>query len=115
MFELEKKLCSFQERYIGFHDYLGDAISDAKAFVASLAPDMVWLPDISVADDGEVNFFWNVNGVYIDLGFHGTKSSYYIRDDLLEMEYFSDDLDPQAGLPPEVESRLTTKLKVVSE
>lgn len=113
--ELKRKLCSFNEKYVGFHDHLGDAMSDAEAFVASLAPDMVWLPEISVADDGEINFFWNINGIYIDLGFHGTKSSYYIRDDLLGREYFSDDLDPQEGLPPEIESRLTTKLRIVSE
>ena len=46
------------------------AIIDAILFV-NLLPRNATKPQVSVAADGEINFFWRSNDVYIDIGFFG--------------------------------------------
>ena len=47
-----------------------NAIRDAILFI-DLLPANVTKPQVSIAADGEINFFWRSNGVYIDIGFFG--------------------------------------------
>lgn len=55
------------------------AISDALRFV-DLLPDDGPLPDVAVADDGEVNFFRRREGLFVDIGFYGDgQIHYYVR------------------------------------
>ena len=68
------------------------AFRDARIFLDRLPFPLAALPHISLADDGEVNFAWDGEGVHIDLGFYGTGTfSYYARG-VDGQEYFGDDL-----------------------
>ncbi len=54
---------------------------DAVSFAERLPVQMRVRPHISLADDGEVNFSWSQDGIWIDLGFYGTGTySFYARD-----------------------------------
>ena len=53
-----------------------DAIDDALRFVDLLPVDSP-TPHVSVADDGEINFFWRSSGVYVDVGFFGDGQIHY--------------------------------------
>lgn len=56
------------------------SIHDAEQFARNHDFDSIHLPGISAADDGEINFWWDVEGLYIDLGFFGDGSySFYAR------------------------------------
>lgn len=56
------------------------AFHDARVLLDILPFPLAALPHISLADDGEVNFAWDGEGVHIDLGFYGTETySYYAR------------------------------------
>ena len=64
------------------HDSLGatppspDAIIEALRFVDLLPVDSP-TPHVSVADDGEINFFRRSHGVYVDVGFFGDGQIHY--------------------------------------
>lgn len=63
-----------------------DAIDDALRFV-ELIPADAPAPHVSVADDGEVNFFRRGPGLFIDVGFFGDgQIHYYARVDALEID-----------------------------
>ena len=56
------------------------AVDDAERFARSLNLASLPLPHISAADDGEINFWWERDGLYVDLGFFGDGSySFYAR------------------------------------
>lgn len=56
------------------------AFRDAEIFIHKLPLDSVPMPDMGLADDGEVNFLWKKDGVHVDLGFYGTGAySYFAR------------------------------------
>ena len=76
------------------------AFADARVFVRTLPPELP-APTISLAADGEVNFFWDHDGVYIDLGFYGTGdySCYATRGD---QEVEIESRAASAGLPGEI-------------
>ena len=51
---------------------------DALAFI-DLIPTAARLPSIGLADDGEINFYWRQDGLFIDIGFVGDgKMHYYL-------------------------------------
>ena len=55
-------------------------INDAVQFAKNQDLASIHLPSIGAADDGEINFWWDVDGLYIDLGFFGDGSySFYAR------------------------------------
>ena len=63
-----------------------DAIDEALRFVELLPADAP-TPHVSVADDGEVNFFRRGPGLFIDVGFFGDgRIHYYARVDALEID-----------------------------
>lgn len=51
-----------------------ETINDAEKFARSLDLSSIHLPHISAADDGEINFWWDVDGLSVDLGFLGDHS-----------------------------------------
>ena len=59
------------------------AIRNSLRFV-DLLPLDVKLPEVSVAGDGEVNFYWDFEGVFIDVGlFTDDKIYYYVNVDTI--------------------------------
>ncbi len=56
------------------------AREEAEQFANSLDLDAIHPPEIGLADDGEINFFWDVNNLYLDLGFFGNGTySFYAK------------------------------------
>ncbi len=83
------------------------ALQDARAFVLSLPNGLVHLPDVGLADDGEVNFLWKDARIHVDLGFYGCGTfSYYARDDKGN-EYLEDECRVAHGLPSDLTALLT--------
>ena len=60
------------------------------------------MPDIGLADDGEVNFLWKDKGVHVDLGFHGTRKFSYFARGRDGRRLHGDNLPVSEGLPVEV-------------
>ena len=84
------------------------AFRDARVFLDRLSFPLASLPHISLADDGEVNFAWDCEGVHIDLGFYGTGTfSYYARGSDGQ-EYYGDGLLVSHPLPADLEPLLRT-------
>ena len=54
----------------------GDAVREALRFVDALPP-RLRPPHIGAADDGEINFSWTGDGVFIDVGFRGDGHLHY--------------------------------------
>ncbi len=82
------------------------AFVDARKFTERLPVPLRASPHISLADDGEVNFAWSIEGARVDLGFYGTgKFSYYARDKNGD-EWFGDEIPVTAPLPGELRALL---------
>lgn len=82
------------------------AFRDARMFLDRLPFPLAALPHISLADDGEVNFTWDGEGVHIDLGFYGTGTySYYARGSD-EQEHFGDEVPAASSLPTDMDALL---------
>ena len=85
-----------------------EALRDARTFVLILPRRTAHLPDIGLADDGEVNFLWKNVGLHIDLGFYGSGTfSYYARDEDGK-EYLADECRVSDGLPSDLTALLTS-------
>lgn len=66
-------------------------IDEVREFSNLLFVQNVKLPIVSLADDGEINFYWNFDGKILDLGFFGDGFySYYFKDGE-GRELFADD------------------------
>ena len=60
---------------------LAEAVIDALGFI-DLIPATATLPQVALADDGEINFFWRSDGLLIDIGFVGDgMMHYYVSDE----------------------------------
>lgn len=70
--------------------------SAAEEFIAYL-PDGIALPWIAASSEGEIDFLWDREGVYVDLGFRGQVYSFYAR--IGTEEWFGDDCMPRQQLP----------------
>ena len=82
------------------------AFHDARVFLDKLPFPLKALPHISLADDGEVNFAWDSEGMHIDLGFYGTGTySYYARGSD-GREHFGDEVPAASSLPADLETLL---------
>ena len=75
------------------------AFADARSFIRRLPPCPIRLPNIGVADDGEVNFLWDSDGIYIDLGFYGAGTFSYFARAGDGQRFYGDDL-PASGILP---------------
>lgn len=78
------------------------AFLEAIQFVKAWKRDPTFMPDIGIADDGELNFFWDQSGIHVDLGFYGDGSySYYARDQH-GAHCECDDESPENGMTEEL-------------
>ena len=78
------------------------AFADARTFISRLPLNEIPLPEISLADDGEVNFFWKNDGVYIDLGFYGTGTCSYFARGKDGLRHYGEATPASEGLPLEI-------------
>lgn len=68
------------ERWPGADWPAAQAFEDAYMFISCLPLATIPVPEVSLAEDGEINFLWSHDGVYVDLGFYGTGTfSYHAR------------------------------------
>ena len=77
----------------------GRAFADARAFIHALPMSSIPLPHLSFADDGEINFLWDQDGIHIDLGFYGTGTYSYFARGKDDEEFYDDDVPASDGLP----------------
>lgn len=79
------------------------AFHDARVFLDCLPFPLVAMPHVSLADDGEVNFAWDYEGLHIDLGLYGTGTfSYYARG-ADGRECYGDEVPAGSLLPADLE------------
>ena len=81
------------------------AFDDAVQFVRAWADEPVHMPDIGVAEDGELNFLWKAGAqgqVHVDLGFYGDGTYSYYAAYGQGREYERDDVSPSEGLTEEL-------------
>lgn len=83
------------------------AFVDARTFISRLPLNEIPLPEITLADDGEVNFFWKSDGVHVDLGFYGTGTCSYFARGRDGRRLYGDATPASEGLPPEVTALFT--------
>ena len=102
---MRERLRSLQREATGEHPDPGSryptpqAFADAWEFVSRLDLNAYGPPMVSMAGDGEINFFWcrESDGLKVDLGFFGTGTySCYARKG--EREVFKDDIPAGKGL-----------------
>lgn len=83
------------------------AFVDARNFAVRMPTPLRALPHISLADDGEVNFAWTREDLYLDLGFYGDDIfSFYGRNSHGE-ESFGDDVQVGRELPEDLKQLIT--------
>ena len=56
-------------------------------------------PHVSLASDGEINFYWKTSGLILDLGFTGTGGYSYFGRTSEGIEFAEDDVDVAHPLP----------------
>ena len=78
------------------------AFEDARAFVLRLPLTSIPLPDIGLADDGEVNFLWKDGGVHVDLGFYGTHTFSYFAQGKDGRKIYGEEARVSEGLPAKI-------------
>ena len=90
------------ERWPGADWPTEQAFDDARLFIRRLPPVAIHLPDVGLADDGEVNFLWKQNGLHIDLGFYGTGAFSYFARTADGRKFYGDDIPAANGLPYDI-------------
>lgn len=78
------------------------AFEDAYFFIQHLDLTSIPVPTITLADDGEVNFLWKYDPVYVDLGFYGTGTYSYFACHKDGRESIGEFILVNRGLLPEV-------------
>ena len=73
--------------------------NDAKEFVTAWPSVKLLMPDVGLADDGEVNFLWKGRELHVDLGFYGDGTFSYFARDRDGVRYADDDVAAGCGLP----------------
>ncbi len=78
-------------------------IEDAIVFAKNLDFNNIHIPYISLARDGEVNFWWDIETIKLGLGFFGDGTySYYAKLCKNGKEFFGDDVDSHSTLLLEI-------------
>lgn len=111
--QLWARLSAFQqtredERWPGAVWPDAQAFKDAYTFISRLRDAMIPLPEISLADDGEINFLWSQDGVHVDLGFYGTGTYSYFARGKRGPGIHHEDIPASEGLPSEITTLFTT-------
>ncbi len=78
------------------------AFRDAEIFIRKLPLDSIPMPNIGLADDGEVNFLWDHDGVHVDLGFYGTGSYSYFACGKTGNKIYAEDALVSDDFPGEI-------------
>ena len=78
------------------------AFRDAAIFIRKLPLDSIPMPNMGLADDGEVNFLWKKDGVHVDLGFYGTCTYTYFAHGKDRRPIDGEDVPASEGLPSEI-------------
>ena len=78
------------------------AFEDAKFFIRRSTLNAVPMPDVGLADDGEINFLWDSDGVHVDLGFYGTGTFSYFARGNRGQRIHGEDEPASGGLPRQV-------------
>ena len=82
------------------------AFDDARRFLEGLS-ELKIHPKLSLVADGEINFSWENDDVYIDLGFYGDgKGGSYYAEDSSGRKYYRDSFPPDK-LPREIAVLIT--------
>ena len=108
---LKKKVKSFEtlnKDWAGRNTTLPSsvAIENSMRFV-DLLPSGGKLPEVSVAGDGEVNFYWDFEGVFIDVGiFCDNNIYYYINVDTIGVDEDGAEIFNDQSLPDPLESAI---------
>ena len=83
-----------------------DAVREALRFL-DLLPPQIRSPHIGAADDGEINFSWIADGVFIDVGFRGDgQLHYHARVESKAIAGGEDAPFPSRTLPRQLEAAL---------
>ena len=82
------------------------AFEDARTFICRLPRTLTLMPEISLADDGEINFLWEYEGVHVDLGFYGTGACSYFARNNDGCRLHGENVSASEGLPAEVTNLL---------
>lgn len=78
------------------------AFQDAERFLKLAPLNLIPLPEIHLAADGEVNFLWKQGNIHVDLGFYGDGLfSFYAESDSAR-DIYGDDLSVEHGVPDEL-------------
>lgn len=83
------------------------AVSEAEDFMRILLSRELKLPYISLANDGEINFFWDDGDISLDLGFYGEGFYSYYGKDKNGKEYMADEIPCSKELPADILKLLT--------
>jgi hypothetical protein len=87
------------------------AVDDAEAFARQLFgfPDME-MPNIGLAADGEINFYWKNGDIALDLGFFGDGTYSYFAEGSDGQSYSGDNILVDEKLPDVLLNRLKKAL-----
>lgn len=83
------------------------AFDDARAFIGCLPLPLIPMPEISLAHDGEINFLWEGDDIYVDLGFYGTGTYSYFARGRDGYGIRGEDIPASEGLPDKIVSLLS--------
>jgi hypothetical protein len=78
------------------------AVRDAECFTRILVHDDVYAPSISLATDGEINFFWMLPHFRLDLGFYGDGTYSYYGTTTTGDEFLADEVSISTPLPAQI-------------
>ncbi len=84
------------------------AFKDAEIFARKLPLNEIPVPDVGLADDGEVNFLWKQGDVHVDLGFYGTGAYSYFAQGEDGRSHEGEEISASEGLPREIVALFTT-------
>ena len=83
------------------------AFNDAYTFIEYLPLSPIPAPEVSLADDGEINFLWKNESIYIDLGFYGTGTYSYFARGKDGQSILGENVSALRGLPDKLKALLS--------
>ena len=101
-----RKLASYKEGWSGLGSVppKRESVEEAERFISIITKDNVLEPYISLAADGEINFYWKNDDFLLDIGFFGDGVYSLYAKVRSEQEIIEDDLSLEYPLPESVAS-----------
>ena len=78
------------------------ALTEAGEFIGCLPFPLIFMPEVSLARDGEVNFFWQNDMFYLDLGFYGDGHGSCFARTVSGRKIHLNCIIPKGPFPPEL-------------